>query len=87
MAFISNTKDEAEKSKYYIGFPRGLNTIQDKSLINDKNLSTAQNVILDVDGISRRPGSNKVFDEGGASYVWGSAFFNKVTTEIESLCV
>lgn len=82
MGFVSDAKDEPEKSRYYIGFPRGLNTIQDKSLINDKNLSTAQNVILDVDGIGRRPGTKKQFDEGGASYVYGSGFFNKVTTGV-----
>lgn len=82
MGFVSQVKDEPEKSKYYIGFPRGLNTIQDKSLINDKNLSTAQNVILEVDGIGRRPGTDKVFDQGSASYVYGSGAFYKKTTGI-----
>lgn len=82
MGFITQAKDEPEKSTYHIGFPRGLNTIQDKSLINDKNLSTAQNVILDVDGISRRPGTTKVYDQGSASYVWGSGAFHKVTTGV-----
>jgi hypothetical protein len=75
--YISNQKDEAEKSEYKIGFPRGLNTIQERSLVNDKNVIQALNVQLSVDGLERRPGSEKVYDEGSASYVYGSAPFYK----------
>jgi len=77
MPYISDVKDEPEQSKYYIGFPKGLNVIQDRNLVNDKNLIEALNAELVVDGVSRRSGTTKVWDEGGASYVWGSAPYYK----------
>ncbi|RMF57661.1 MAG: DUF1093 domain-containing protein [Bacteroidetes bacterium] len=80
MAFVNTRiKDEPEKSEYVIGFPKALNTIQDKSLVDNRNLTTAQNVVLKVDGVSRRPGSSKPFDDGGASYVYGLSPFYKKT--------
>lgn len=75
MPYISKVADEPEKSKYVIGFARGLNTIQDRSLVDDKNLIEATNAMLVVDGVTRRYGSDKVWDEGGASYVYGSTAF------------
>lgn len=77
MPFISSARDEAEKSQYLIGFPRGLNTIQDRSLVNDKNLIEASNVMLVVDGVTRRYGSEKVWDEGSGDYVYGLAPYYK----------
>ncbi len=77
--YISNAKDEPEKTKYFIGFPRGLNTIQYRGLVDDKNLVQADNVSLAVDGVERRPGTEKVYDEGSASYIYGSAPFYKKT--------
>ena len=75
--FTSAARDEPEKSQYIIGFPRGLNTIQDRSLINDKNLIEATNVMLVVDGVTRRYGTEKVWDQGSASYVYGSSPYYK----------
>lgn len=80
MPFVTNVKETPEKSDYIIGFPRGLNTVQDQSLIKDKNLAQAKNVQLVVDGVSRRPGTTKPFDEGGGSKVWGLAPFYKRTS-------
>lgn len=77
--YISNQKDEAEKSEYKIGFPRGLNTIQERSLVNDKNVIQALNVSIAVDGLERRHGTEKVFDQGSASYVYGASPFYKKT--------
>lgn len=77
MPYVSDVKDTQETSKYYIGFPKGLNSIQDPALIHDKNISVCTNAILEVDGISRRPGTEKVYDEGSATYVYGSAPFYK----------
>lgn len=85
MPFISNVQDEQEKSKNFIGFPKGLNTVQDESLVNDKNVTEAQNVIIEIDGIKRRPGSERVYDTGGASYVWGMSPFYKKTTNTRNL--
>lgn len=78
--FISKVPDEPEKSIYSLGFPKGLNSIQDKTLVHDKNLILAYNVMLVVDGVTRRYGSTKQFDEAGATKVWGiSPFYNKTT--------
>lgn len=77
MPFTSSVKDEPEVNKYYLGFPKGLNTVQDESLIHDKNISEALNVILAVDGIERRKGTEKVFDTGSASKVYGAIPFYK----------
>lgn len=77
MALYSQVAEEAEKSKYFIGFPKGLNTLQDRSLVNDKNLIEALNVELVVDGVTRRHGTDKVFDDGGGSYVYGATPFYK----------
>ena len=78
--YISRIKDTPEKKKYFIGFPKGYNSIQDSSLIDDKNLSKAQNVVLKVDGVERRPGTIKKFDEGSGDYVYGSMGAYKKTT-------
>jgi hypothetical protein len=75
MSYISNVQDTEEKVSYKIGFNRGLNTIQDPSLVQDQNLTTARNVSLVIDGVRRRQGSLRVFDQGGADYVWGSGAF------------
>lgn len=80
MPYTSKIKDSPEKKQYKIGFPKGYNSIQDPSLIDDQNLSKAQNVVLKVDGIQRRPGTTKKFDEGGGSYVYGSLGAYKKTT-------
>lgn len=77
MPLISNVQDEPEKIKYYIGFNRGMNSEQDPSLISDKNAVMLKNVMIDIDGITRRYGSTKVFDQGSGTYVYGSAPFYK----------
>lgn len=77
MPLTSTIPDEKESTKYYIGFPKGLNTLQDRSLVNDKNLIDLKNCEIVVDGIQRRPGSIRVFDSGSASYVYGSTAFYK----------
>lgn len=77
MSFISKAQDEAEFDQYHLGYPKGLNNVQDKSLVNDKNLTSALNVILSVDGVKRRPGTTLKFDQGGASYVYGAGAYYK----------
>ncbi|MEM3335467.1 MAG: hypothetical protein QXY47_05495 [Thermoplasmata archaeon] len=77
MPFISQVRDEPEQSKYVIGFPKGLNTLQDRSLINDKQLIQADNVELVVDGITKRRGTKKVFDSAGTKVLGASPFYIK----------
>ena len=71
-------QDDPENSKYFLGFPKGLNTIQDETMIDDKNLSVADNCMLVVDGVTRRYGSYKQFDEASATKTWGQgSFYNR----------
>lgn len=79
MPYISNASDTEELSKYYIGFPKGLNTIQDENLVDDRNLTIADNVIIEVDGVTRRPGTDKVFDQNTNTKIFGSEVFYKKT--------
>lgn len=82
-SFTSSARDEPERSQYIIGFARGLNTIQDRSLVNDKNLIEATNVMLEVDGVTRRYGTEKVWDQGSASYVYGvAAYYQRAASSI-----
>jgi hypothetical protein len=82
MPFInSRVADEPEKDEYFIGFPKGLNTIQDKTLVDNKNLTLADNAMIVVDGITRRYGTYKMFDEASATKVFGSAmYYNRATS-------
>lgn len=75
--YISNAPDEPEKNDYFLGVNKGVNTLQDKTLVNDKNLTQGDNIMLVVDGVTRRYGSTKVWDEGGGSKVYGGAGFYK----------
>jgi len=78
--YTSNVQDTAESSKYYIGFPRGLNTIQDENMVDDKNLAQADNVIIDVDGVRRRPGTTKSFNQLSNTKIYGSGVLNNKVT-------
>lgn len=77
MPYVANVSDEPEKNDYILGFSRGVNTLQDVTLVNDKNLIQGDNVMLVVDGVTRRYGTTKVYDEGGGSKVYGSIGFYK----------
>jgi hypothetical protein len=78
MPYTSNVKDVGERTKYYTGFPKGLNTYQDAALVHDQNVVTAKNAMLDVDGITRRFGTTKPYDEGSATYTYAlGRFYNK----------
>lgn len=80
MSFISKVPDEPERSQYILGFPKGLNTVQDRSNVNDRNLIVATNAEIVVDGIQRRPGTTKKFDSTGGTKVLGSTPFYIKTT-------
>jgi len=57
MPTISKLQDPAIKDEIAIGFLGGLNDFQDETLLKDSELSKATNILLDVDGLSPRPGS------------------------------
>lgn len=85
MPFLSNVSDDQEKSQYYIGFNKGLNTLQDRALVDNKNLIEALNVEYVVDGVRRRKGSTRVFDDGGGSKVYGSFPYYKKSSGTRKL--
>jgi len=72
MPTISKISDPPIKDEIAIGFLGGLNDFQDETLIKESELTEAKNIILDVDGLSPRPGS--------ASY--GTASGDKVLGKI-----
>lgn len=57
MPTISKLQDPAIKDEIAIGFLGGLNDFQDETLLKDSELTKAKNILLDVDGLSPRPGS------------------------------
>ena len=52
-----NASNPKRKDKAVSGFLGGLNTFQDETLIKDSELSEAKNILLNVDGITPRPGT------------------------------
>lgn len=54
---IRSTKRQKQGTQTVSGLLGGLNTYQDENLIKDSELTTAKNIILEVDGISPRPGT------------------------------
>ena len=76
-AFLSRVQDDPEKSMYLIGFNKGLNTLQNKSLVDNKNLTVSLNTEYVVDGVRRRKGSTRMYDDGGGSKVYGSIGYYK----------
>lgn len=59
--------DPKKKEEIVSGLIGGLNTFQDETLLKDSELSEAKNIILDIDGISPRPGTENLntTDAGG----------------------
>ncbi len=81
MPFIKvNQKDAPEKTEYILGFPKGLNKLQDESLINDHELSTSINSILVVDGIQKRSGSLNFGSSSGSRVYGGTPFYTSASS-------
>lgn len=57
MPTISKLQDPPIKDEIAIGYLGGLNDFQDETLLKDSELTKAKNILLDVDGLSPRPGS------------------------------
>lgn len=81
---ISNPKLQFD---YISGMVGGLNDFQDETLIKDSELTKAKNILLDVDGISPRPGTINYGSVSG-SRVLGSFPFYKSdgTRELLRFC-
>jgi hypothetical protein len=75
-----NLKDIAEKTEYVLGFPKGVNKLQDESLIDDQELSLMKNAILVVDGVEKRAGSENFGTESGSRVYGASAFYTSASS-------
>jgi hypothetical protein len=68
-------KDQPERTQYIIGFQKGINKLQDDSLIDDHELSTMINAMLLVDGVKKRDGTSNYGSLSGSRVYGGSAFY------------
>lgn len=69
MPTISKLQDPPIKDEIAIGFLGGLNDFQDETLLKDSELTKAKNILLDVDGLSPRPGSESYGTSSGDKVV------------------
>lgn len=73
-------RDLPEKIEYIYGFSKGVNTLQDKSLIDDHELALAKNAILVVDGIQKRAGTLNLGSSSGSRVYGASPFYTSATS-------
>ena len=66
---ISNIKNTPKTPEYVTGFLGGLNTFQDEGSIKDSELTEAKNILLSVDGIEPRPGTEDYGTSSGTRVV------------------
>lgn len=79
-AIQSKPKDIPEKTEYILGFPKGLNKLQDESLVSDNELTVAQNAILVVDGVQKRAGSLNFGSSSGSRVYGGTPFYTSAAS-------
>lgn len=68
-------RDTPEKKVYVYGFVKGVNKLQDESLIEDNELSNAKNAMMVVDGIIKRTGTLNFGTESGSRVYGGIGFY------------
>lgn len=66
---ISTIKNTPKTPEYVTGFLGGLNTFQDEGSIKESELTEAKNILLSVDGIEPRPGTEDYGTESGTRVV------------------
>lgn len=76
-----SAKDAPERTEYILGFQKGLNKLQDESLINDHELTVSKNSMLVVDGIIKRSGSLNFGSSSGSRVMGGSAFYTSAASD------
>ena len=75
-----SSKDEPERLEYIYGFVKGVNKLQDESLIDDNELSGAKNNILVVDGVKKRGGTLNYGSSSGSRVYGGSPFYTSASS-------
>lgn len=68
-------KDIPEKTEYVLGFQKGVNTLQDESLIDLHELSYSKNSKMVVDGVKKRDGSLNYGSSSGSRVYGGAPFY------------
>lgn len=80
MPRIPSIRETPERTQYVIGFPKGVNKLQDDSLIDDHELSESINAILVVDGIKKRTGTLNFGSSSGSRVYGGTPFYTSATS-------
>jgi len=73
-------RDAPEKTNYIYGFQKGVNTLQDNSLIDDHELSAALNMKLVVDGVKKREGTINFGSASGSRVYGGTPYYTSATS-------
>jgi hypothetical protein len=82
MPNITNVpRDNEEQTEYILGFQKGLNKLQDESLIEDNELSTMENAKLVVDGVEKRDGTMNFGSSSGSRVYGGSPFYTSASSD------
>lgn len=68
-------RDVAEKTEYIYGFLKGVNRLQDESLIDNNELSLHINGTLVVDGVKKRTGTSNYGSSSGSRVYGGFGFY------------
>jgi hypothetical protein len=80
MPTIPNQRDVSEKTEYVIGFPKGVNKLQDESLIADEELSAMINSVLVVDGVKKRTGQANFGSSSGSRVLGATSFYTSASS-------
>lgn len=76
----SAIRDVPERDAYIYGFSKGVNKLQDESLIDDHELSDHKNGILVVDGVQKRTGTLNFGSSSGSRVYGGTPFYTSAST-------
>lgn len=72
---VSKISDPDIKDEVVTGFLGGLNVFQDETVIKDSELTEAKNILLSVDGIEPRPGTDYYGSSVGSKVLGGFGFY------------
>lgn len=76
MTTSRGARNNPKKDELVSGFLGGLNTFQDETLIKDSELTEAKNILLDVDGIQPRPGTDDYSNSSDSTVLGGIGYYN-----------
>lgn len=82
----SKAKDPEIKEEIVSGFVTGGNSSQDETLIKDSELTEFKNILLELDGISPRPGTSDYSTDAGTTIQGGIGYYNSNGTR-ELICM